>query len=106
MNVTDNALKALHIIKDTPKISAGDFSIKFWGENHHINKYATKKSWLCAGSYIGKLIKAGWVRHNRRISIIDNKSYFYGYILTTKGKEILENNVRKTRRKPCKTVQR
>jgi hypothetical protein len=91
MKLTERQKQALKIIGDTPNIEAREFSVKFWSEEHHINKSGNKKSWLCAGSYVGKLIKRGWVRYDYDRFTIDDRLYFKGYVLTRTGHEIYEN---------------
>lgn len=67
---TEKEMKALMIINVNPGISAGDFAEKMWPGNPMHTKHSNggdgcqvgKAAWLCGGSYLGKLIKKGWVR--------------------------------------------
>lgn len=62
-------LKALKIINEG--VTATQFAIQYWGKNHSINTARSKgnsssavkgkKGWLCAGSYLRKMIKKGLV---------------------------------------------
>lgn len=86
--------KALTILKDTDMfkgMSASQFADRMWGDTDttmftsvsNTGNGATtgKAAWLCAGSYMGKLIKKGWVEHTHN---------FRGYYLTPKGKSLIQ----------------
>lgn len=68
--MTDKMATALQIIKDNPGIRAKGFGLTMWpdGAHHrHSNggngSQAGKGMWLCAGSYLSKLYKAGMIEH-------------------------------------------
>lgn len=81
--ITKSEKKALHILAMVPDISARGFALKMWPESYmHTNHLACrngvqrgKGAWLCAGSYLGKLIKKGLVVKTRN-----------GYQLSDDGK--------------------
>lgn len=85
--------EALTIIQHTrynKPIRAATFAKLFWPDsNMHLKSSnqgngATrgKAAWLCAGSYFGKLIKLGYVKHD-----FD----FIGYYITDAGKQKLND---------------
>lgn len=93
--LTESQIKALTILKDTgymKPVSARYIADKMWGETHiglftkHSNQgngaCVGKAAWLCAGSYMGRLRKKGWV------DVRYNPSRYY---LTDKGKKVLKD---------------
>lgn len=57
-------------------------SWKLWGNNPETEHLSyTRKGWLCAGSLVGRLRKAGYVTYDK---------YFTGYYLTQKGKNVIK----------------
>ncbi len=87
MNMTENQLKILKAIQPgTWKRGIGAKSIAWtlWGHNPKYEYlFGTKKAWLCAGSQVGKLRKAGLVSYDRRC---------VGYLLTKEGEVVLKGN--------------
>lgn len=86
--------KALEILKDTSyskQMSPVTFAEKMWGgtdtlmftkvKNSGNGACTGKGSWLCAGSYMGRLRKKGWVYVEYAPT---------GYYITFEGKKQLE----------------
>lgn len=83
--------KALSILAENPGIGAGRFAVLFYTEpqydylftavsNQGNGACAGKKAWLCAGSFLGRLCKAGLVRRD----VVAGRFY-----VTDKGKREL-----------------
>lgn len=93
--LTEPQKKALTILKDTSFqkiISAREFAEQMWSDTE-TNMFTSSKNqgngacrgkaaWLCAGSYLGKLIKKGWV-------YASDTTGQYGYCITNEGKKLL-----------------
>lgn len=90
--VTPTQLKALGILKNTSylkPIQATEFAIAMWPDSSMHKKTSNqgngacvgKAAWLCAGSYLGKLYKKGWISTVR---------YPGGYYITKDGRAVLE----------------
>lgn len=88
--LTDKQAKALNILMELPGIRAEEFARRMWGDTK-TNMFTSRKNggngcqtgkaaWLCAGSYIGRLKKKGFARHNYE---------FTGYVITKEGKKAL-----------------
>lgn len=98
MPLTIAQQKALTILSNTSRtntISARMFAEKMWGDTQ-TNMFTSSKNqgngacrgkaaWLCAGSYLGKLIKKGWV------IALDEITGKYGFCITKEGTEALNN---------------
>lgn len=88
--ISKRIYEALIIIRDNEGIRPLVFAEKFWPDSDMHRKVKNtgngacigKGSWLCAGSYIARLKKKGYVRHD-----IINGSWA---MLTSKGKEIIK----------------
>lgn len=93
MKLTGSQHKALTVLKDTGifnTVSAKEFAEKMWGDtdtrmfkkvsNTGNGACSGKAAWLCAGSYLAKLIKKGWV---------DHKFDPNGYFITQEGKKLI-----------------
>jgi hypothetical protein len=95
--ITEKTYKALKILAPTINfsvvMSAFTFANKFWGDdpekqylftavsNNGHGASASKKAWLCAGSYLSKLAKKGLVKWNPSV-----KGYHgTGYAITHEG---------------------
>ena len=100
--MTPTQAATLTLIRDIPGIQAGRIAERLWPDNPmHRRHYNTgegacvgKGAWLFAGSYVGKLIKKGWVWRNHD-RWLDHKTgkVKYGatfYMLTRAGREVLE----------------
>lgn len=98
--LTKFQVKALTIIRDNEGIRARSLSEKLWPDSPaHKRSYkggansscTGKGAWLSAGSYVGRLMKKGWVR----IHLIYTHRYgrwgHYndGYEITAEGKRVL-----------------
>jgi len=100
--ITDKTYKALKILEPTKDysvvMSAFVFANHFWGDdpekqylftamtNNGNGATASKKAWLCAGSYLSKLAKKGLVRWQPSL-----KGYHStGYQITSKGLETIK----------------
>lgn len=67
--MTPTQEKALKFIRDNPGVQAAKIAEHLWPDSlMHRRQYNTgngacvgKGAWLCGGSYVGKLIKKGWV---------------------------------------------
>lgn len=94
MKPTKVQIKALTILKDTTPVkgmSPRDFSEKMWKDSHpdlftkvkNTGNGATsgKAAWLCAGSYLNKLVAKGLVQRN-----VSNHTE---YRITSKGKDVI-----------------
>lgn len=95
--ITKKQAKALRIIGGAswPSISANQFARAYYDEpgqqylfsavsNQGNGACSGKKAWLCAGSLIGRLAKAGLVYR-------DYRNETPRYIITDKGKQELQN---------------
>ncbi len=93
--LTPAQVKALTILCNNSSVatSASKFAELMWGDTN-TNMFTSSKNqgngacrgkaaWLCGGSYLGRLRKKGWVRHN----IKEN-----GYTITGEGIKILMAN--------------
>ena len=101
--LTKFQIKTLTKIHEEPGIRARNLSKHLWPDHiAHRRVYNTgnngactgKGAWLMAGSYVGKLIKKGWVANNA-VEIWDighNQRVwdFQGYKLTREGERIIE----------------
>lgn len=98
--MTEKTLKALKVLYSREEgMTANLFAYELWGDdpekedlflamsNQGNGACAGKKAWLCAGSYLAKLCKAGYVTKTRD----------FKFRLTTKGKEICEKSNSKAR---------
>lgn len=85
--------KALRILKEHPCISAKAFACFFYTEPEHQYLFTAcskqgngacrgKKAWLCAGSYLGRLRKKGYVQ----LRFINDS---FRYDLTSHGEQML-----------------
>lgn len=92
--LTKAQFKALGILCNTAyfnEMSARNFAEAMWGDtdtnmfksvkNTGNGACSGKAAWLCAGSYLGRLRKKGWI-----YSTIDPT----GYYITTEGKRIYD----------------
>lgn len=94
MKPTEKTIKALQIIDEMKVVTARSFAETMWPDSYMHKKTSNqgngacrgKAGWLCGGSYIGKLIKAGLVRH----TIFEKR-----YSLTDEGRKILDNEIQK-----------
>lgn len=95
--MTDRQKEAMTILLEVPGITARFFAKRFWPDNDmHLRpknggngSQKGKGAWLAAGSYMGKLIKKGMVRHTRN----------YGYELTAQGIKELKEEICKDNEK-------
>ena len=95
MEITDKTIKALKIIENTPKITARDFAELMWPNNIMHRRISNqgngacrgKAAWLCGGSYLGKLRKAGLIYR-----ALEDRGYIGRFYLTDKGRRILKNH--------------
>ena len=100
--ITEKTYKALKILKPTKDysmvMSAFVFAHHFWG-NEPEKRYlftavsnsghgatASKKAWLCAGSYLSKLAKNGLVKWHPQLEGYHGS----GYKITSKGLEAIK----------------
>ena len=93
--MTEKTIKALKILASMENggITPNRFAMKFWGDDPERQSLFTsvanagngacagKKAWLCAGSYLNKLVKKG----------LAAKTYNFHYCISRQGKEILNN---------------
>ena len=92
MKLTKFQRDSLILIRDTPGITALGFAKSMWPKSHMHKNKTHKSAYLCAGSYLGKLRKKGWVE------IID--IFIYNtYQLTEAGKEALKTKSIWTKKK-------
>ena len=68
--MTERQLEALEILLVHPGLTAREFGYHFWPD-HPMHKKSSnqgtgattgKAGWLCAGGYLGRLRKKGWIR--------------------------------------------
>jgi hypothetical protein len=89
--MTPSQIKALTILKDTSyskPFQAAEFALKMWPDSDMHRKTSNqgngacvgKAAWLCAGSYLGKLYKKGWIA---------TCLYPGGYYITSNGRAAL-----------------
>ena len=100
--MTPTQAATLTLIRDIPDIQAGRIAEKLWPDSlMHKRHYNTghgacvgKGAWLFAGSYVGKLIKKGWVRRKydewRDYDTGETRIGATHYRLTRAGLEALE----------------
>ena len=94
MQISEKTIKALTIVKGAgfDGIDCTTFAIKMWPDDNMHTKHSNqghgacmgKAAWLCAGSYLSKLQKAGlvhWAGHQRRSM----------YRITEKGRQALRD---------------
>lgn len=68
-------LEALQIIESRGRVTCSEFAVLFWPDHNMHKKVSNqgngaargKAAWLCAGSYLAKLIKKGYVTHDYEI---------------------------------------
>lgn len=76
--ITGKTFKALSILRDNPEVTANRFAYLYYSgtekeylltavSNQGNGACAGKKSWLCAGSFLAKLVKKGYVNRKRNI---------------------------------------
>lgn len=90
MKPSEKTIQALEIIRDNPKIDARSFAEEMWPESHMHTRHSNggngcqvgKAAWLCAGSYLGRLKKAGLIKG----AFFDG----WGHRLTEDGIQILQ----------------
>lgn len=98
--ITQNEYKALRILQKTgiEGITANGFAARYFTEPKHEYLFtavsnqgngacAGKKAWLCAGSYLGRLVKKGLVRKS-----IPRDAGACRFIITQKGENALVNH--------------
>lgn len=92
--MTERRQQALKILKKYPRIRAAEFAKEFWpGHIMHMacsnqgnGACRGKKAWLQAGSFLGKLIRAGLVKSEGTASNSNNR---YEFSLTPAGEKAL-----------------
>jgi len=99
--MTPTQEKALKFIRDNPNVQAAKIAEHLWPDSLMHTRYhntgngacAGKGAWLCGGSYVGKLVKKGWVRRDYdKWRDHDTGELKYGatfYIVTRAGLEAL-----------------
>jgi len=93
--LTPRQVAALKILKENPRIRAKEFAEHFWPEaimhqacsNQGNGACRGKKAWLCAGSYLGKLSRAGLVQAENTGT---NSYSRVVYSITRIGSELLQ----------------
>ena len=100
--LTDKQYKALKVLSEHPGLTARSFAVRYYdGPDHEYlftavsnqgnGACAGKKAWLCAGSLLGMLKKAGFVRK------VLSRSHPVVFFLTDRGENAVldyENRLR------------
>lgn len=89
-HINEKTLKALHVLRDYPNITASGFAKHYFDQPEHQYLFtavsnqgngacAGKKAWLCAGSFLSRLVAQGYVIR---------KPYMFPtrFVLTEKGR--------------------
>lgn len=92
--MTDKMIRALKIIRDRKPGDAESFARMMWPDSIMHQRISNqghgatrgKASWLCGGSYLGRLSKAGLIRVRYTFERIENEPVAY---LTAKAEEML-----------------
>jgi hypothetical protein len=79
--LTETQKRALTIIRDCPGIGAREFFKRMWPDSPHAKGRGTGAQ-KAGGSYVGKLVKLGWVKRLGQ--------YCTEYYLTEEGKKVLD----------------
>lgn len=85
---------ALSILVEHPWLTASAFAQHFWPRDAIVHRRVSntgngatrgKVAWLCAGSYLAKLVKSGYIKR-----VLDDNGVTALFSLTSKGRSHLE----------------